>query len=192
MPRDLPIPPPGFDELSVDEKVDYVQSLWDRLAAHPDEIPVSDWHQQVIDEHLAAHRDSPDAARSWEVVRKAMTQVRSEYAKYTSTREFIQRALESCQAEGELSELAAEWKRTRQRASSSIVKLAMPPAYQRIIGKGPSAIPFILRELQKAPDHWFWALAAMTGEDPVSEDDRGDLEAMAHAWIEWGKKSGYL
>ncbi|MDX6447193.1 MAG: hypothetical protein QOH71_4267 [Blastocatellia bacterium] len=25
----LPLPPPGFDSLSVDEQIDYVQSLWD-------------------------------------------------------------------------------------------------------------------------------------------------------------------
>jgi hypothetical protein len=26
-------PPPGFDELSVEEQIDYVQSLWNRIAA---------------------------------------------------------------------------------------------------------------------------------------------------------------
>jgi hypothetical protein len=104
------------------------------------------------------------------------------------------RALDSYQVEPlvrELSELAAEWKLTRQKTSSSVVKLAMHPAYQRIIGKGPAAIPFILGELERAPDHWFWALHAITGEDPVAEEDRGDIHAMAHAWLEWGKRSGY-
>ena len=27
MPKPVPLPPPGFDELSVDEKIDYLQSL---------------------------------------------------------------------------------------------------------------------------------------------------------------------
>jgi len=92
----------------------------------------------------------------------------------------------------ELVALAEEWRRTRQKASSSIVKLAMHPAYQRIIGKGRAAIPFLLRELQKEPDHWFWALTAITGKDPVREEDRGDFVAMTRAWIEWGKQSDYL
>jgi len=100
-------------------------------------------------------------------------------------------AAEPAVADRELSALAEEWKRTRPKASSSIVKLAMHPAYQRIIGKGQAAIPFILRELEKEPDHWFWALSAITGEDPVAEEDRGDFEAMARAWIKWGKLSGY-
>jgi hypothetical protein len=32
MNRSLPIPPPGFDELPTDEKVRYVETLWDRNA----------------------------------------------------------------------------------------------------------------------------------------------------------------
>ncbi len=41
MAQTVPIPPPGFDDLSVEEKLDYVQSLWERIAAKPDEIPVA-------------------------------------------------------------------------------------------------------------------------------------------------------
>ena len=70
MARTLPLPPPGFDDLSIDEKLDYVQSLWDRISAHPDEIPVPDWHRRVIDDRLAAHRADPTAAVPWEEVRE--------------------------------------------------------------------------------------------------------------------------
>jgi putative addiction module component (TIGR02574 family) len=68
MPRSISTPPPGFDRLSVEKKIEYVQSLWDRIVAHPEEIPVPVWHQQVIEERLAAHRADPDAARTWEEV----------------------------------------------------------------------------------------------------------------------------
>jgi putative addiction module component (TIGR02574 family) len=74
VPRDLPLPPPGFDDLTVEDKLDYLQSLWDRLAATPDEIPVPGWHQQVIEERLRAHRADPDAGRSWEEVRLHLTE----------------------------------------------------------------------------------------------------------------------
>lgn len=30
MTNPVPLPPPGFDALSVDEQIEYVQSLWDR------------------------------------------------------------------------------------------------------------------------------------------------------------------
>ncbi len=70
MARTLPNPPPGFDDLTVEEKVDYVQSLWDRIVAHPGDVPVPDWHQRVVEERLAAHRSDPAAARPWDEVRE--------------------------------------------------------------------------------------------------------------------------
>ena len=94
--------------------------------------------------------------------------------------------------ESELKALATDWKKTRQQTSSSALKWAMHPSYQRIIGKGQAAIPFILQELQREPDHWFWALHAITGHDPVPEGDQGDIAAMARAWIAWGKQRGYI
>ena len=37
MAKPVPLPPPGFDELSVDEQIEYVQSLWERIAATPEQ-----------------------------------------------------------------------------------------------------------------------------------------------------------
>jgi putative addiction module component (TIGR02574 family) len=71
MSRPLPLPPPGFDDLPVEEKLDYVQWLWDRIAAGPEELPVPDWHQRVREERLEAQRAEPGAARPWEEVRNA-------------------------------------------------------------------------------------------------------------------------
>lgn len=68
MSQALPIPPPGFDALSVDEKIDYVQSLWDRIPARPEDVPVPAWHREVISERLAAHRDGNDQGKTWEEV----------------------------------------------------------------------------------------------------------------------------
>ena len=31
MPTPNPLPPPGFDDLSTDEKIDYLALLWDRI-----------------------------------------------------------------------------------------------------------------------------------------------------------------
>lgn len=41
MSKRVTIPPPGFDDLSVGEQIDYVQDLWDWIAARPEDIPVS-------------------------------------------------------------------------------------------------------------------------------------------------------
>ena len=91
----------------------------------------------------------------------------------------------------ELQQLATEWQANRG-ASSFSSRAVMHPAYQSIIGKGLRAVPFLLRQLQAAPDHWFVALMSITGEDPVPPEDAGDVAAMARAWIEWGKVRGFV
>ena len=77
-------------------------------------------------------------------------------------------------------------------ALSSVSQMAMHPAYQEVIGMGQTAVPLILRELQNKPDHWFWALQAITGADPIVPEERGKVRAMAAAWIQWGKEHGHL
>ena len=69
MSKPVAIPPPGFDELTVEEQIDYVQSLWDRIASTPDQVPVPDWHRAVLDERLRDYDANPDAGESWDVVR---------------------------------------------------------------------------------------------------------------------------
>jgi hypothetical protein len=85
-----------------------------------------------------------------------------------------------------------EWKAAR-RPTSSITEIAMQPAYQRIIGLGRPAVPLILAQMEAEgdqPDMWFWALKAITDVDPVAEENRGDVVAMAKAWIDWGAANG--
>ena len=74
---------------------------------------------------------------------------------------------------------------------SSTTAIATHPAYQRIIGLGPQVIPLILAELAKQPDHWFWALQALTGENPVPFADQGRIPAMTAAWLTWGHDNGW-
>lgn len=87
--------------------------------------------------------------------------------------------------------LAEQWRRDTAIVSSSTL-LAMHPAYQRIIGMGESAVPLILRELSRESDHWFWALTAITCENPVSPDDVGNLEKMSAAWLQLGRERGWI
>ncbi|MDE2840876.1 MAG: N-6 DNA methylase [Chloroflexota bacterium] len=86
--------------------------------------------------------------------------------------------------------LAAEWRESREPGDTH--QMALHMAYQRIIGLGKPAVPFILRELKRNPDHWFWALNAITGEDPVPQNAQGELGRMTEAWLEWGREEGYV
>jgi putative addiction module component (TIGR02574 family) len=69
MSKMVPTSPPGFDDLSVDEQIDFVQSLWGRIAATSEQVPVPEWHRQIIRERLAAYHASPSAGRLWIDVR---------------------------------------------------------------------------------------------------------------------------
>jgi hypothetical protein len=95
--------------------------------------------------------------------------------------------------EHELANLAEEWLRDT-RAISSMEDMVLHPAYQRIIGKGRDALPFLLRrfESEPEPENWFWALRAITGVDPVSEEDAGNIDRMAEAWLLWGRQQKLL
>jgi hypothetical protein len=95
------------------------------------------------------------------------------------------------QLKAEFEKLAKEWKNDK-RATSSSTALAMHPAYQRIIGLGKPALPFILSELQRDVDHWFWALASIANENPVPPQTRGKMQEMAKVWIGWGRSKGYI
>lgn len=75
---------------------------------------------------------------------------------------------------------------------SSVSDIVMHPAYQQIIGMGPAAIPFILREMSVKQGQWFWALKSITNEDPVKSEHRGIVAEMSRAWLQWGKKRGFI
>ena len=62
------MPPPGFDALPVEDQIEYVQSLWDRIAATVGQVPLQEWQRAVLEERLAAHRRAPGEARPWEEV----------------------------------------------------------------------------------------------------------------------------
>ncbi len=74
---------------------------------------------------------------------------------------------------------------------SDIDAICTHPAYQQIIGMGETALPLIFREVQRGEDYWFWALKAITGDDPVPEEDRGRITVMKRHWVRWANEHGY-
>lgn len=86
-------------------------------------------------------------------------------------------------------ELVAQWKQGT-RFLSSIHEMVSHPAYLQIIGMGKEAVPWLLEELRREPDHWFVALQAITGTNPIPPSACGDVENMAEAWPSWGEQHG--
>lgn len=59
----------GLDRLSLEERLDLVEELWDSIASEVEarEIPAS--HREELDRRIAAHRDNPRAGSTWDEVR---------------------------------------------------------------------------------------------------------------------------
>lgn len=110
------------------------------------------------------------------------------------TLEHIKRVLELEQVEAEerFSILKQKWL-SETRFLSSATTICTKQEYQEIIGMGKLAIPFMLRDFTNGElNHWFWALTAITGENPITEDIAGDMQKMADVWIDWGKNQGII
>jgi hypothetical protein len=74
-------------------------------------------------------------------------------------------------------------------------RITSHPSFLRIIGLagefGKKAIEkLILQELEADPYHWFDALEAISGKNPVKPND--DFDAAVNAWLEWGRHEGII
>ena len=87
--------------------------------------------------------------------------------------------------------LKQEWK-SKTKYMSNSAQMATVWPYQQIIGMGRPALPLILKELERETDHWFWALEAISGENPVPAEQAGQVENTAKAWTQWGRQQGLI
>lgn len=86
--------------------------------------------------------------------------------------------------------LAAVWHRETDYLSS-MEESDRHPVYQEIIGLGPEVVPRLLRDLEENHTHWFGALGAITGANPVPASAGGNIPQMVEAWLRWAKDQGY-
>ena len=55
--------------LSVEDRIQLVEAIWDSIADDPDSLPVTEAQRAELDRRLAAHQRDPDATRAWPQVR---------------------------------------------------------------------------------------------------------------------------
>lgn len=92
--------------------------------------------------------------------------------------------------ETRFAQLAAQWKE-ETALHSSVGRMIEHPCYQQIIAMGEPAVRMMLRDFQSGNDeHWFYALAEITKENPAQQVRT--VEAAMEAWVRWGKERGYL
>lgn len=65
MTSKLPIPP-EFDQASTHQRIEFVQDLWDRIAADPENVPIPDEHLRIIDERLRESPTIPEDSLPWD------------------------------------------------------------------------------------------------------------------------------
>lgn len=58
----------GIDQLSIAERILLVEEIWDSIAEHPEEIPMTDAQRAELDRRLATHEADPDAGSTWDEV----------------------------------------------------------------------------------------------------------------------------
>lgn len=55
--------------LTAAEKLQLVEQLWDQIAASEDQLPIPDWHRQVLAEDEARYQANPTEGSPWPEVR---------------------------------------------------------------------------------------------------------------------------
>ncbi len=56
--------------LSIPERIQLVEDIWDTIANEPDAIELSEEEKRIIDERLEAYHRNPEAGSPWEDVYK--------------------------------------------------------------------------------------------------------------------------
>ena len=58
-----------IEQLSVAERVQLAEEIWDTIAATPEQLPVTEAQRAELDRRLALHEREPGQATPWEEVR---------------------------------------------------------------------------------------------------------------------------
>ena len=66
MSSQLQIPPPGFEELSVEEQIEYVETLWGYVAFREEDVKIPEWHKEILAERMSRYRSSLEEGIPWE------------------------------------------------------------------------------------------------------------------------------
>lgn len=62
--------------LSVSERIQLVEDIWDSIAELPEEVPLTDEQKKELDRRLDAYRRNPNEGSPWGMVRERITGAR--------------------------------------------------------------------------------------------------------------------
>lgn len=61
-----------IDAMPIEEKLELSEALWKSICSSPDELPVPDWHKELLDESLRRLETHPDDQRAWPEARAGL------------------------------------------------------------------------------------------------------------------------
>ena len=59
-------------ELSVPEKLDVLEQLWDSIIANPKQFPIPDWHLEELDRREVKQQWNPQVGEEWAGVKQRL------------------------------------------------------------------------------------------------------------------------
>ena len=62
-------------KLSVNERIDLVQTIWDSIASETEVSEISEEHKKVLDQRIEAHKKDPNDVVSWNEVKKSVKKI---------------------------------------------------------------------------------------------------------------------
>ena len=66
MSSQLPVPPPGFDQLSREAQLDYIETLLNYVSSGKQYAEIPDWHREILEKRLAYYREFGFEGTPWE------------------------------------------------------------------------------------------------------------------------------
>ena len=162
------------------------------ISGHPEAMTLSTQHgvSTKIEDHMEALLSEIPYVRYPTIQKHPDT----EAAKQSVLKEYLCTFcgnLDKRRLENRFVELVTEWRREIGGLSSPRA-ITSHPAYQQILKMGETALPFIFQELQENGGWWYPALRTLTGQNPVPEGAKGRPPLSREAWLEWGRRNGYL
>lgn len=62
--------PPEILQLSVSERIQLIEDIWDSIAATPEQLPLTQAQKDELDRRIEAYHQNPDVGFSWQEVQE--------------------------------------------------------------------------------------------------------------------------
>ncbi|UIE38869.1 addiction module protein [Leptodesmis sichuanensis] len=69
---DHPLLKVEISQLSIAERIQLAEDLWDSILEQPDELPLTDAQKQELDRRLESYQQDPTIGSTWEEVKQRL------------------------------------------------------------------------------------------------------------------------